>query len=55
MKHEDIMQSVDELGIDVDQINQEAEEYPTNYTDYKKAHEGINSEEEEYTKKELEM
>ena len=55
MKHEDVMQSVNELAEQVDQCNQEAEEYPTNGVDYKQAHEGINNEEEEYTQKELAM
>ncbi|MFZ4526409.1 MAG: SLATT domain-containing protein [Chlorobium sp.] len=55
MKDEDIRKSVEDLGQEVDEINQEAEEYPTNYADYKKAHDGINNDEEEYTQKELAM
>lgn len=53
IKSEDIIQLVNELAVQVDQYNQEAEEYPTNGIDYKQAHEGINNEEEEYTQKEL--
>lgn len=55
IKSEDVIQLVDELAEQIDQCNQEAEEYPTNGVDYKKAHIGINSEEEECTQKELAM
>ena len=55
MENKDIQKIVDDLGEQVDQINQEAVEYPTNYSDYKTAHDGINNDEEEYTQKELAM
>lgn len=55
MKDEDIRKSVEYLGEEVGQINQEAEEYPTNGADYEIARDGINNAEEEYTKKELSM
>jgi ABC-type multidrug transport system fused ATPase/permease subunit len=55
MEDKDIRITVDDLGDQVDQINQEAEEYPTNGADYEIARDGINNAEEEYTKKELMM
>ncbi|MEI6758517.1 MAG: SLATT domain-containing protein [Chlorobium sp.] len=55
MDNNDIRKAIDDLGEQVDQINQEAEEYTTNDTDNYNAHDGINSDEEEYTKKELAM
>lgn len=54
IEQKDIVKTIEKIAEKVDNTNQEAEGYPTNQADYKKAQEGISKKEEEkYTKKEL--
>jgi len=54
IKSDDAIQFVDKLGEQADRVNQEAEEYPTNSSDYAQSRYGISTGEEDYTPEELE-
>ena len=51
--NEELISKIENLANEIDSINNEAEIYPTNSSDYKQAKQGIENGEEEYTEKEL--
>lgn len=53
--NEDFIQKMELIALEVDDINQEAESYPTNNSDYELARKGIESGEENYTESELNL
>jgi len=53
MSNEEFVQKMELIALEVDDINQEAESYPTNNSDYELARIGIESGEEYYTESEL--
>jgi hypothetical protein len=53
ISNEHLIKRIEEIAQEIDNINIEAETYPTNNSDYQLAKVGIESGEEEYTEKEL--
>ena len=55
IKEKHLINEIEKIALEIDNINIEAESFPTNKTDYKLAKKGIEEGEEEYTKQELEI
>lgn len=55
MKKEDIVKSVEDISIEIEIINKDAESYPTNREDLETSRRGIQSGEESYTVDELNL
>lgn len=53
--NEDLINRIEEISIEIDSINVEAESYPTSNADYQLAKKGIESGEETYTDNELNL
>ena len=52
---EQVVKQLEEISTEADEINKDAEQFPTSNNDYKKAQDGVNAGEEEYTDKELNL
>jgi len=55
LENEKLIESIESMALEVEDINKEAEQFPTTTKDYEKAKKGIENGEEEYTSKELEL
>jgi hypothetical protein len=51
----EVVKQFEEISIEADEINKDAEQFPTSNADYKKAQDGVKEGEEEYTEKELNL
>ena len=51
--NDDLLKRFEKIALEIDYVNQEAESYPTNKSDYKLAKKGIEAGEETYTESEL--
>lgn len=52
---EELINRIEEIGLEIDSINIEAEGYPTNNSDYELAKKGIDAGEETYTEQDLNL
>jgi len=50
---EEVIKRLEEISMEVDEINKDAEHFSTSKNDYEKAQDGVKNGEEEYTEKEL--
>ena len=55
MTNIELINRIEEIAIEIDNINTEAESFPTNNSDYELAKKGIESGEETYTEQELNL
>lgn len=55
IEEEQLINRIEEIAAEVEEVNKEAESFPTNEEDYKKAKKGIESGEENYTDEELNL
>ena len=55
IENNDIIQRLENIAKEIDDVNKEAEQFPTSKKDYKLAQCGIKNGEENYTKEELEL
>jgi len=55
IKEKHLIETIEDIAIEIDNVNIEAESFPTNKSDYELAQKGIDSGEETYTEKELEL
>ncbi|MBF2091227.1 hypothetical protein FPG87_12370 [Flavobacterium psychrophilum] len=53
ISNDEFIQKMESIALEIDDINQEAESYPTSSADYDQAKKGIESGEENYTESEL--
>ena len=55
MTNNELINRIEEIAIEIDNVNTEAESFPTNNSDYELAKKGIESGEETYTEQELNL
>ncbi|RRJ88434.1 SLATT domain-containing protein [Flavobacterium macacae] len=55
ISNENLIAKIEEVAIEIDDVNKEAESFPTSSTDYEKAKNGIESGEETYTENDLNL